>query len=128
MSPESTLRTELNDTACELRHAETEALIDTKLNACKETLMDDIHEIRQFVDHINSAFVKDAEGDRDYMGHHGDHAARIAASKAEKEFWEVAKREAIKGGVAWIFHVLKIVLILALVGLSMKVGGIVKFP
>jgi hypothetical protein len=110
-----------------LQPDELMVLVDDRIQACKASITDDIHEIRVFVDQINSAFVLDAAGQRDYTGHNHDHAARIAAARAEREFWETAKKEAIHGGVTWIMGAIKIVFLLALVGLAVKFG-IVNTP
>jgi hypothetical protein len=113
---------------CPNKHVDINKQIDTKLDLCKASVYADIHEIREFVDKINTAFVKNDDGEHDYYGHHYDHKARIQAARAEKEFWETAKREALKGGMQWFFHGLKVLLILALAGLAVKSGGWLKFP
>lgn len=118
---------EIIERYCKLRHAETEALLEEKLAKCRKPLADDIHEIRTFVDNINSAFLKQSDGTHDYIGHHFDHFSRAEAAKAEREFWAAAKQELVKGGVSWLLGVLKIVILLAIIGLGVKIGW-VKTP
>ena len=59
-------------------------------------------------------------GDR--RGHCEAHEAMILAKHAEEEFWHTAKAEALKHGVAGMFAVVKVVFILAIVGLAAKFG------
>jgi hypothetical protein len=118
---------ELFDRYCELKHKEMDQLLDKKLAGCRQPIVDDIHEIRMFVDQINTAFVKDAQGAVDYTGHHMDHYARMKAAEAEQAFWVSAKSELVKGGVGWLLGVVKIVVLLAIIGAGIKLGW-VKTP
>lgn len=76
---------------------------------------------------INGAFVLGDDGQPDFFGHHIDHKARMEAAKAEKDFWDAAKKELMKHGVSSLVAVLKVVLVLALAGISLKLG-MVKLP
>lgn len=118
---------ELFERYCKLRHSEVERMLEEKLAACRQPLANDIHEIRTFVDNINSAFLKNADGSHDYPGHHFDHYSRAKAAEAEQEFWTAAKVELAKGGVGWLLGALKIVALLAVIGLGVKFGW-VKTP
>lgn len=97
---------------------------DVKRIVAAETqaLRDDIHEIRIFVDAINTAFVAGKDGKVDYSGHRKDHELRIAAAEAEKLFWDTARSEFIRNGVGALMWVLKTLLILAVVGAAYKLG------
>lgn len=89
-------------------------------------------EIRQFVHDEFEAHearekiwiegVLDAFPNRDIAAHRTYHDSKIKAAKAEEEFWQAAKSEALKHGVAGAMAVLKWVLILAFLGLAYKVG------
>lgn len=48
------------------------------------------------------------------------HAAQIAAAKAQEEFWSTAKKALITGGVSSLLTLVKIVLLLAALGLTVK--------
>lgn len=52
--------------------------------------------------------------------HREYHESLILAAKAEKEFWDTAKKALITNGVAGLFGILKIVLLLAALGLTVK--------
>lgn len=60
--------------------------------------------------------------DGDLEGHRLYHEKKIQAAKAEAEFWNVAKSEALKNGISGIFSVLRWVTVLALLGLAYKLG------
>lgn len=60
--------------------------------------------------------------DGDIEGHRLYHEKKIQAAKAEAEFWDVAKSEALKNGISGIFSVLRWVAVLALLGLAYKLG------
>lgn len=64
----------------------------------------------------------DAFPNRDIASHRTYHDSKIKAAKAEEEFWQAAKSEALKHGVAGAMAVLKWVFILAFLGLAYKVG------
>lgn len=77
------------------------------------------HEQRE-QDFIES--ILDAFPGRDVKGHHDYHASKIKAAQAEEEFWKVAKMEFTKVGVSAIAGVVKVVLVLAVVGVAYKFG------
>lgn len=52
--------------------------------------------------------------------HRAAHESQIAAAKAEKEFWDTAKKAVITNGVSGLFALLKIVIMLAFLGLTAK--------
>ena len=58
----------------------------------------------------------------DLLGHCNYHSAKIKAAQAEERFWESARTEALKHGVAGFFAVLKFILILGVVSLAYKFG------
>ena len=58
----------------------------------------------------------------DIKGHCDYHDAKIRAAQAEERFWESARTEALKHGVAGFFAVLKFVAILSILSLAYKVG------
>lgn len=60
--------------------------------------------------------------DGDLEGHCSYHEQKIKAARAEEAFWQTARSEAIKHGVAGLMAVLKWVSILAIVGGAYKVG------
>ena len=45
---------------------------------------------------------------------------KIDAAKAEKEFWDTAKKALITNGVSGIFALVKVILLLAALGLTVK--------
>lgn len=63
----------------------------------------------------------------DLSGHCDYHQSKIEAAKAEKEFWDTAKKAVITNGVTGAFSLLKIVLMLAVLGLFAKYGIVVPF-
>lgn len=105
---------------CALRHQDVEKMIDAKISSCHAGMLREI-------DDLKGAFVTGPDGKPDFVGHHGDHAARMAAARSEKEFWEEAKKELVKGGVSWLMGAIKIVILLAIIGLGVKMGW-VKTP
>ena len=58
----------------------------------------------------------------DVDGHCNYHNAKIKAAQAEEQFWQSARSEALKHGVAGLFAVLKFVVILTMLGAAYKVG------
>lgn len=76
---------------------------------------------KAWVEKLRDDFLK-AFPKQDLEGHCRAHEAQIKAKEAEEAFWQAAKSEAIKNGVAGLFAVLKIVAILAFVGLAFKLG------
>lgn len=56
----------------------------------------------------------------DLRGHHDYHERKIKVAQAEEEFWKAAKLTMIQTGVAGVFRAIWIVLILALLGLTVK--------
>ena len=58
----------------------------------------------------------------DLDGHRQYHEAKIRAAQAEEAFWQAARSEALKQGMAGVFAGIKWVVILALVGLAYKFG------
>lgn len=65
--------------------------------------------------------------DGDTEGHCAYHQSKIEAAKAEKEFWDIAKKAVITNGVNGAFSLLKIVLMLAALGLVAKYGLVIPF-
>lgn len=65
--------------------------------------------------------------DGDTEGHCAYHQSKIEAAKAEKEFWDTAKKAVITNGVNGAFSLLKIVLMLAALGLVAKYGVVLPF-
>ena len=63
----------------------------------------------------------------DTEGHCAYHQSKIEAAKAEKEFWDTAKKAVITNGVNGAFSLLKIVLMLAALGLVAKYGLVIPF-
>lgn len=58
----------------------------------------------------------------DLKGHCDYHNAKIKAAQAEERFWESARTEALKHGVAGFFAVVKFVAILGVLSLAYKIG------
>jgi len=52
--------------------------------------------------------------------HRAAHESQIAAAKAEKEFWDTAKKAVITNGVSGAFTLVKTIFILAALGLTAK--------
>lgn len=52
--------------------------------------------------------------------HRGYHQSKIEAAKAEKEFWDTAKKAVITNGISGVFTLIKIILLLAALGLTAK--------
>lgn len=65
--------------------------------------------------------------DGDVEGHRQYHTSRIAAAKAEKEFWDSAKHKLIEQGVSGVVRVLMLIVIFALLGVSAKYGIAIPF-
>lgn len=63
----------------------------------------------------------------DLEGHCSYHQSKIEAAKAEKEFWDTAKKSVITNGVTGAFSLLKIILTLAALGLMAKYGIVIPF-
>lgn len=63
----------------------------------------------------------------DLSGHCDYHQSKIEAAKAEKEFWDTAKKAVITNGVTGAFSLLKILLMLAFLGLFAKYGIVIPF-
>lgn len=72
---------------------------------------------------FNSAFVRDPDGSIDLVGHRRYHEARIAAAKAEEEFWRSLKYDVTKRGIMWVVVTL---LGLASAGLLWKLAVFVQ--
>lgn len=54
------------------------------------------------------------------QNHREAHKAQIDAAKAQKEFWDTAKKAVVTNGVASLFALLKIIILLAALGLTVK--------
>ena len=65
---------------------------------------------------VMEAFPDGVENHCDY------HKSKIEAAKAEKEFWDTAKKEIIKKGIGGLFHLVWIIGGLILIGASVKYG------
>lgn len=72
--------------------------------------------VKQIVDGVLRAFPDGVETHRAY------HESLIEARKAEKEFWDTAKKAVITNGVSGLFSLIRIVLVLAALGLTAKVA------
>lgn len=72
--------------------------------------------MQSLVDGILIAFPDGIDAHSEY------HKARTAAARAEKEFWDTAKKALITNGVSGLFGLVKIILILAALGLIAKVS------
>ena len=101
-----------------------------KRNGSDPVTLDDLDEAlethaikeREYVKQVMDSILK-AFPNGDIEGHHAYHESKIRAARAEEEFWQTAKSEALKHGVAGLFVVGKWILILAAVGLAYKVGA-----
>ena len=62
----------------------------------------------------------------DPVPHRDYHQRKIDAAVAEREFWEAAKLKILEHGVGGVIKTIWLILGLALLGLSIKLG--VKFP
>lgn len=82
------------------------------------------HELRE--NEMYKIFLS-AFPDGDTEGHCAYHQSKIEAAKAEKEFWDTAKKAVITNGVNGAFSLLKIVLMLAALGLVAKYGVVLPF-
>lgn len=68
------------------------------------------------IDNVLKAFPDGVDAHRSY------HHSKIEAAKAEKEFWDTAKKAVITNGVSGLFSLLKIVLTLVALGLTAKIA------
>jgi hypothetical protein len=101
-----------------------------KVDGSKPATLNDVeelfalHELREqeMFDKIMSAFPN-----RDIEGHCNYHQSKIEAAKAEKEFWDTAKKSVITNGVNGAFSLVKIILTLAALGLLAKYGIVLPF-
>lgn len=92
------------------------------MNGTSPVTNDDLDEaLRLALDPINqrlstlfTAFPDGVENHRIY------HQSKIDAARAEKEFWDTAKKAVITQGVNGVFNLVKIILILAAFGLISK--------
>jgi hypothetical protein len=71
--------------------------------------------VKGLVDELHRAFPDGVETHRAY------HESLIEARKAEKEFWDTAKKAVITNGINGLMTVIKVVLILAALGLASNV-------
>ena len=72
---------------------------------------------RKWIEALYDAFPGgDVDGHREY------HQSKIDAAKAEKEFWQAAKSEGLKQGMAGFFAVVKWVCILGILSIAYKFG------
>ena len=78
-----------------------------------------LSEILAEVRALSSAFPQDTQGRADVAGHRQFHEAKIAAAKAEKEFWQELRLELAKKGALAILTVL---IGLVMVGAAVKLG------
>lgn len=77
--------------------------------------------VNSLVDTVMSAFPDGVKSHCDY------HKSKIEAAKAEKEFWDTAKKEVIKRGVGGFLSLLGILFVLAMLGASAKYGISIPF-
>lgn len=82
---------------------------------------DQLETILEEVRGLKSAFPLDEQGEADILGHRRFHDAKIAAAKAEEEFWRELKLDLAKKG-AWAL--LLVILGLILLGLTAKFKGV----
>ena len=82
------------------------------------------HEVKEqiWIAQLRDSFMS-AFPDGDAHGHCEAHSSMIKAKRAEEEFWRTAKAEAIKHSVGGIFYVVKMLTILAIIGLAYKFGA-----
>lgn len=71
--------------------------------------------VTNLIDEVLRAFPDGVETHRAY------HESIIEARKAEKEFWDTAKKAIITNGISGMFSVIKVVLVLAALGLASNV-------
>ena len=76
---------------------------------------------------MKSAILADAFPGGELLPHKAFHQSKIDAAKAEKEFWEAAKVEVFKRGLSGVMYALWMVVCLALLGLSVKLGAPIPF-
>lgn len=74
------------------------------------------------IERIVAAFPIASDGQPDYGGHRGAHEAQIAAKVAEREFYQQAKAELLKGGIRGLVLLVGLLVGLALYGLRAKLG------
>ena len=70
--------------------------------------------VENLLEELMRAFPDGVEKHRDY------HESKIQAAKAEKEFWDTAKKAVITNGISGLFGLVKIILVLAALGLTAK--------
>lgn len=70
--------------------------------------------VKTLIDEVMFAFPDGAENHRHY------HESKIKAARAEEEFWRTAKEQIIKAGVNGVIGIIRVVLLLALLGLTVK--------
>ena len=87
-------------------------------NDLDEALTEHSEEERKYVasliQEVLRAFPDGVETHRAY------HESLIEARKAEKEFWDTAKKSVISNGIAGLFGLLKVIMLLAALGLTVK--------
>lgn len=71
---------------------------------------------------IEGAFPRNEDGEPDVDGHRRFHETKIEAAKEEARFWRELKMEIAKKGLSGVWALLVVVIGLALVGASAKLG------
>jgi hypothetical protein len=88
--------------------------IEDLANAFSEHEQEEMKHMKELADSILVAFPGGIEEHREY------HKAKMESAKAEKEFWDTAKKALITNSVSGALTLLKVILLLAALGLTAK--------
>lgn len=109
--------------ACDQNHTEIKQFVERRVNACKGDIAEELNKMNATLTEFSEAFPRDKNGRPDFGGHRDYHDAKIAAARAEAQFWTELRLDIAKKGAVGL---IVIVIGLLFVGLQVKFGIVPK--